>query len=108
MNSNFIELNLNNFNIKSDIDEIVACDSCGFFAHEGCYGITDSDSVLESACSVASSASTEPWFCNSCLCENDFEPKAIICNNDSKFQTRECDLCPNLECGLLKETNTGR
>ena len=91
----------------------------------------DNDSAHESSCSVASrfenfffsekmylldfkfytirkSASTEPWFCNSCLYENAFEPKAILKNDNHKFQVRECELCPNIECGLLKETNTGR
>ena len=45
-------------------DEIVECDSCGISVHELCYGITADDA--ESIHSDASSASTEPWFCDPC------------------------------------------
>lgn len=95
------------------MDELVQCDSCGFFAHEGCYGISDTDSKLTST----SSASTEPWFCNSCLVDDErIEPKieknnAANANNGTntiKCFTRSCQLCPNVECGLLKETENGR
>lgn len=95
------------------MDELVQCDSCGFFAHEGCYGISDTDSKLTST----SSASTEPWFCNSCLVDDErIEPKiekssAVNANNATnslKCFTRSCQLCPNVECGLLKETENGR
>lgn len=43
-------------------DEIVECDNCGVAVHEGCYGISDT----QSAASTESSASTEPWFCDAC------------------------------------------
>ena len=65
------------------------CDSCGYYTHEGCYGITEADSHHSSD----SLESTEPWFCNSCL-SNVTKPK--------------CDLCPNEQCGLVKETQSGR
>ena len=92
------------------MDELVQCDSCGFFAHEGCYGISDTDSKLTST----SSASTEPWFCNSCLVDDErIEPKIEKSNAANgtisiKCFTRSCQLCPNVECGLLKETENGR
>jgi len=68
-------------------NEIVECDSCGASVHEGCYGITEVASVGSSA----SSASTEPWFCDSC--------KAGI--------KPRCELCPN-SGGIFKETDAGR
>ncbi|MBI3228816.1 MAG: carbamoyl phosphate synthase small subunit, partial [Burkholderiales bacterium] len=40
---------------SDSLDELVQCDSCGFFTHEGCYGINDVDSNQTSA----SSASTD-------------------------------------------------
>lgn len=43
-------------------DEIVECDGCGVSVHEGCYGISESQSIA----STESSASTEPWFCDAC------------------------------------------
>ena len=49
------------FNSESD-DEIVECDNCGVAVHEGCYGISDNQSIA----STESSASTEPWFCDAC------------------------------------------
>lgn len=84
-------------------DEIVSCDSCGFNTHEGCYGICDTESN-QSSCS---SASTEPWFCNSCLVANRFEPN-IVNQEGLKCFKRNCELCPNNECGLLKETENGK
>ncbi|CAF0818675.1 unnamed protein product [Brachionus calyciflorus] len=102
---------LKNFNIccvclndeNDSSDELISCDSCGFNTHEGCYGIADNGSIQSSD----STASTEPWFCNSCLIENRFEPrivdqKGLICFN------RSCELCPNTNCGLLKETENGK
>lgn len=61
---------------SAESDEIVECDSCGVTVHEGCYGVSDSDSVL----STGSSASTEPWFCDSCKA-------GVLAPN--------CELCPN-------------
>lgn len=76
------------------------CDSCGFFVHEGCYGLSD----LESKVSESSNASTEPWFCNSCLLHDLGEGKF----NYTKRSVHQCELCPNVDCGLLKETETGK
>lgn len=50
--------------VSRNDDEIVECDSCGISVHELCYGITADDA--ESIHSDASSASTEPWFCDPC------------------------------------------
>lgn len=50
--------------ISRNYDEIVECDACGISVHELCYGITADDA--ESIHSDASSASTEPWFCDPC------------------------------------------
>ena len=47
---------------SEDDDEIVECDNCGVAVHEGCYGISDNQSVA----STESSASTEPWYCDAC------------------------------------------
>ena len=47
---------------SEDDDEIVECDHCGVAVHEGCYGISDNQSVA----STESSASTEPWYCDAC------------------------------------------
>lgn len=71
-------------------DEIVECDACGISVHELCYGITADDA--ESIHSNASSASTEPWFCDPC--------KAGVKNPN-------CELCPNSN-GIYKITDNGR
>lgn len=68
-------------------DEIVECDNCGVAVHEGCYGISDTQSTASSE----SSASTEPWFCDAC--------KAGV--------KPDCELCPN-EGGIFKETDAGK
>ena len=47
---------------SEDDDEIVECDNCGVAVHEGCYGISDNQSIA----STESSASTEPWYCDAC------------------------------------------
>lgn len=73
---------------RSDsVNEVVECDSCGISVHEGCYGITDSDSVASSE----SSTSTEPWFCDAC--------KAGV--------KPHCELCPYVG-GIFKETDAGK
>ncbi|KAG1679597.1 PHD finger protein 14 [Nymphon striatum] len=74
--------------ISEEEDEIVECDNCGISVHEGCYGITDCESVS----STASSSSTEPWFCDACKAGK----KDMI-----------CELCPN-RGGIFKETEIGR
>ncbi|KPM11627.1 PHD finger protein 2 [Sarcoptes scabiei] len=71
-------------------DEIIECDACGISVHELCYGITVEDD--ESVHSDASSASTEPWFCDPC--------KVGVTNP-------ECDLCPNLG-GIFKMSDNRR
>lgn len=73
--------------ISETDDEIVECDNCGVAVHEGCYGISDT----QSAASTESSASTEPWFCDAC--------KAGV--------KPDCELCPN-EGGIFKETDAGK
>jgi hypothetical protein len=70
-------------------NELVECDNCGIWVHEGCYGICDSESKVSSH---DSSDLTEPWFCNTCLLNVD-DP--------------QCDLCPN-KFGIYKETEAGR
>ena len=85
---------------NSEQDELVSCDSCGLFTHEGCYGISDSASKQ----STSSSASTEPWFCDSCLFDDDDDGQSP---NGGPRQ-RACELCPNTECGLMKQTDNGR
>ncbi|XP_018494139.1 PHD finger protein 14 [Galendromus occidentalis] len=74
--------------MSGETDEIVECDNCGVTVHEGCYGVSDGDSVL----STGSSSSTEPWFCDSC--------KAGV-------EKPKCELCPNMG-GIFKETDAGR
>jgi hypothetical protein len=69
-------------------DELVECDLCGLYVHEGCYGISDTESKI----STDSSASTEPWFCNACLLD---------------VKSPQCDLCPNKD-GIFKETEAER
>lgn len=73
---------------SDDSNEIVECDNCGISVHEGCYGISDSNSVS----STVSSCSTEPWFCEAC--------KANI-------KDPSCELCPN-KGGIFKETDVGK
>lgn len=73
---------------SDDTNEIVECDNCGISVHEGCYGISDSNSVS----STVSSCSTEPWFCEACKANVD-EPV--------------CELCPN-KGGIFKETDVGK
>lgn len=73
---------------SDDSNEIVECDNCGVTVHEGCYGITESNSIS----STASSCSTEPWFCEAC--------RAHLTDLD-------CELCPN-KGGVFKETDCGR
>ncbi|XP_026817190.1 PHD finger protein 14-like isoform X1 [Rhopalosiphum maidis] len=70
------------------VNELIDCDECGISVHEGCYGISDSESVNSSI----SSYSTEPWFCEAC--------KAGV-------ENPTCELCPNLD-GIFKETDNGR
>ena len=82
-------------------DELVECDSCGFLTHESCYGITDTDSKISSD----SLASTEPWFCNSCLAD---KKSSIKLGTNKPAISRNCELCPNLNCGLMKETESGQ
>lgn len=73
---------------SDDSNEIVECDNCGVTVHEGCYGITESNSVS----STASSCSTEPWFCEACRAD---------------LTDLDCELCPN-KGGVFKETDCGR
>lgn len=73
---------------SDDQNEIVECDGCGVTVHEGCYGVSESNSVS----STISSCSTEPWFCEAC--------KAGITDPD-------CELCPN-KGGIFKETDVGK
>ncbi|XP_076332725.1 PHD finger protein 14 isoform X4 [Tachypleus tridentatus] len=74
--------------ISQEEDEIVECDFCGVSVHEGCYGISDTDTVV----STVSSSSTEPWFCDACKAGN---------------MNPVCELCPN-QGGIFKETDVGR
>jgi hypothetical protein len=95
---------------RDSSNELVSCDSCGFYTHEGCYGIADSESKM----TTDSSASTEPWFCDACLHREQLETKTISPAADTTYKTpmrcfsRPCELCPNVECGLMKETENGR
>ncbi|XP_063707070.1 PHD finger protein 14 [Culicoides brevitarsis] len=73
---------------SDDSNEIVECDNCGVTVHEGCYGITESNSIS----STASSCSTEPWFCEACRAD---------------LTDLDCELCPN-KGGVFKETDCGR
>lgn len=66
-------------------NELVSCDSCGFYTHEGCYGIADTESKQSSN----SIASTEPWFCNGCLNRDLFEPLNISNKHELKL-SRPC------------------
>lgn len=63
--------------------------------------MSDSDSVA----SNASNASTEPWFCNSCLQTSYLDSQSF---DLTKRTINSCELCPNTECGILKETESGR
>ncbi|GAB6031984.1 hypothetical protein CHUAL_010362 [Chamberlinius hualienensis] len=74
--------------ISEQDDEIVECDGCGVSVHEGCYGITD----VESVSSSSSSSSMEPWFCDACKAGN---------------KDPDCELCPN-KGGIFKETDVGK
>ena len=69
-------------------NEIAGCDGCKITVHEGCYGISDSNSIS----SIDSLCSTEPWFCDAC--------KADIKDPD-------CELCPN-KGGIFKQTDCGK
>jgi hypothetical protein len=92
---------IKNLSISSKYsDELLECDSCGFYVHEGCYGISDTDSKS----SNISNASTEPWFCNSCLLTDPLSTTFTL----TRRVIHQCELCPNTECGLLKETDNGR
>ncbi|XP_055525777.1 PHD finger protein 14 [Wyeomyia smithii] len=73
---------------SDDQNEIVECDGCGVTVHEGCYGVSESNSVS----STVSSCSTEPWFCEACRA-GVFDP--------------DCELCPN-KGGIFKETDVGK
>ncbi|XP_046684321.1 PHD finger protein 14 isoform X1 [Homalodisca vitripennis] len=74
---------------RSDANnEIVECDGCGVTVHEGCYGVSENDSIS----STVSSCSTMPWFCEACRAGVD-DPT--------------CELCPNFG-GIFKETDTGK
>ena len=70
-------------------NEIVECDGCGVSVHESCYGIQESGSIT----SNASSACTEPWFCEPCMAGLGPE-------------SPQCELCPNVG-GIYKQTDTG-
>ncbi|CAM1300920.1 PHF14 (predicted), partial [Pycnogonum litorale] len=74
--------------ISEEDDEIVECDNCGISVHEGCYGISDSESYS----STVSSSTTEPWFCDACKAGK---------------MDMTCELCPNVG-GIFKETDVGR
>ena len=69
-------------------NEIVECDGCGVAVHEACYGIQEA--AGGSIASNASSACTEPWFCEPCM--------AGVSNPD-------CEVCPNVG-GIYKQTDT--
>ena len=69
-------------------NEIVECDGCGVSVHESCYGIQETGSIT----SNASSACTEPWFCDVCIAGLTSSP--------------QCELCPNIG-GIYKQTDTG-
>ncbi|CAH1126350.1 unnamed protein product [Ceutorhynchus assimilis] len=70
------------------VNEIVECDSCGATVHEGCYGISDSNSLA----STNSLAPTAPWFCEACR---------------AGVKDPVCELCPN-SGGIFKETDVGK
>ncbi|KAK2702358.1 hypothetical protein QYM36_019030, partial [Artemia franciscana] len=69
-------------------NEVIECDGCGILVHEGCYGVSDTES-FDSFCSATS---MEPWFCEAC--------KAGVKNP-------HCELCPSQD-GVFKQTVTGR
>lgn len=73
---------------SDNTNEIVECDGCGVTVHEGCYGVSENDSVS----STVSSCSTMPWFCEAC--------RAGVGNPT-------CELCPN-PGGIFKETDVGK
>lgn len=98
--------------VSRNDDEIVECDSCGISVHELCYGITADDA--ESIHSDASSASTEPWFCDPCksgirspVSERDELLVSCVFVYFILFYLQLCELCPNLG-GIYKITETGR
>ena len=70
-------------------NEIVECDGCGVAVHEACYGIQEM--AGGSINSNASSACTEPWFCEPCM---------------AGVSNPHCEVCPNVG-GIYKETDTG-
>ncbi|GBP13081.1 PHD finger protein 14 [Eumeta japonica] len=69
-------------------NEIVECDGCGVSVHEGCYGVSDNNSIS----STNSTCSTEPWFCEACR---------------AGVSEPSCELCPNTG-GIYKETDVGK
>ncbi|CAG9764573.1 unnamed protein product [Ceutorhynchus assimilis] len=83
------------------VNEIVECDSCGATVHEGCYGISDSNSLARremcrfdqlNIFSTNSLAPTAPWFCEACR---------------AGVKDPVCELCPN-SGGIFKETDVGK
>ncbi|XP_075152257.1 uncharacterized protein LOC142226245 [Haematobia irritans] len=73
---------------SDDSNEIVECDGCGVSVHEGCYGVSDNNSIS----STNSTCSTEPWFCEACR---------------AGVSEPTCELCPN-KGGIYKETDVGK
>lgn len=73
---------------SDDSNEIVECDGCGVSVHEGCYGVSDNNSIS----STNSTCSTEPWFCEACR---------------AGVSEPTCELCPNTG-GIYKETDVGK
>ena len=73
---------------SDDTNEIVECDGCGVSVHEGCYGVSDNNSIS----STNSTCSTEPWFCEACR---------------AGVSEPSCELCPN-KGGIYKETDVGK
>uniref|UniRef100_A0A1B0BCV9 PHD finger protein 14 n=1 Tax=Glossina palpalis gambiensis TaxID=67801 RepID=A0A1B0BCV9_9MUSC len=73
---------------SDDSNEIVECDGCSVSVHEGCYGVSDNNSIS----STNSTCSTEPWFCEACR---------------AGVSEPTCELCPN-KGGIYKETDVGK
>lgn len=94
-------------NLRASLNsaEVIQCDRCGIAVHEACYAAEEPDGTSQTylkgqselnnaddAQSTISTASTEPWFCESCMF--------------GEFSVPNCELCPS-RFGCFKRADIG-